>query len=223
MSKFCENCGAEMDDNQVVCPNCGNGAEVAQETTTTQTVNTNTTSTSTSSDKKDTIKKVGIIAGAVAVVVVIISIIASIIGSGYKKPIENIVKGMNKGDSDIYLKAYPDFLKMNKTVDDDYLKKMKKEDEDDDNYGDNVKYSVKFLKKTKYDKKDLEYVVDYVKEKYDEKVKITAGYKVKVEKRTKGKKDFDYGTSDYNVYKVDGKWYVLPISPEDAKEAMKNK
>ena len=27
MSKFCENCGAEIDDNQVVCPNCGNGAE----------------------------------------------------------------------------------------------------------------------------------------------------------------------------------------------------
>ena len=44
MSKFCENCGAEMDDNQVVCPNCGNGAEAKVEETVANATETTTTS-----------------------------------------------------------------------------------------------------------------------------------------------------------------------------------
>ncbi len=220
MSKFCENCGAEMDDNQVVCPNCGNGAEAEKATVVEETVEEvkETTTSKTSTAKSDNIKKIGIIAGIAVVAVAIIVFIVSLISGGYKNPIKNMVKGMNKADADIYLKAYPDFLKMDKTIDDDYLKEQKKDDEK--TYGDNVKYTVKFLKKEKIEKKDLEYVVDYVKEKYDEKVKISKGFKVKVEQRTKGKEDYDYGTTDMYVYKIDGKWYRLSVSPESAKKSL---
>ena len=66
MSKFCENCGAEINDDVTVCPNCNTavGAEkVATEAT-------NTASTTTGS-KADT-KKLAIIGGGIAAAVIII-------------------------------------------------------------------------------------------------------------------------------------------------------
>ena len=218
MSKFCENCGAEMEDNQVVCPKCQNGAEVekATETTTaTEEVKTNPTS----SNKSETIKKVGIIGGIVAAVVIIIAIIVSIISSGWKKPIKNYVAGMNKCDSDKYLSAFPDFLKM-KTTDSD-LKDSKKND--DKEYGDKVKYSAKILKKEKISKDELKDVEEYIQKKYDTKVSVKKGYKVKIEAKTKGKDDYDYGTSTRYVYKIDGKWKMLNVSPETAKKSKDSK
>ena len=89
MSKFCENCGAEMADDQVVCPNCGNGAQAEKVA---EPVVENAESNATSTNKSEMIKKVGIIAGLVAVVVIIIAILASLIGSGWKKPIKNYIK-----------------------------------------------------------------------------------------------------------------------------------
>ena len=55
MSKFCENCGAEMDDNQVVCPNCGNGAEAQTATVEEPIKETTTTSTSSVNNKDSTV------------------------------------------------------------------------------------------------------------------------------------------------------------------------
>lgn len=213
MSKFCENCGAEMEDNQTVCPKCANGAEaekVEETTATAEEVKSNPTS----SNKSETIKKVGIIGGIAAAVVIIIAIIASIIGSGWKKPIKNYVAGMNKCDSEKYLSAFPDFLKM-KTTDSD-LKDSKKNDEK--TYGDNVKYSAKILKKEKISKDDLNNVQEYINKKYDTNVKVKKGYKVKIEEKTKGKDDYAYGTSTRYVYKIDGKWKMLNVSPETAKK-----
>lgn len=215
MSKFCENCGAEMEDNQTVCPNCGNGAEA----TATETVKEEASTTKVSFKDPETVKKVGIIAGIAAIVVIIIAIIASIAGNGWKAPLKNYVKGMNKCDSDAYLSAYPDFLEM-KTSDSD-LKDQKKNDEKE--YGDNVKYSIKFLKKEKIDKDELKDVQEYIEKKYDKKVTVKKGYKVKVEAKTKGKEDYDYGTSTRYVYKIDGKWKMLNVSPETAKKSKDSK
>lgn len=218
MSKFCENCGAEMEDNQVVCPSCGNGAE-AEKATETATATEEVKTNPTSSNKSETIKKVGIIGGIVAAIVIIIAIIASIIGSGWKKPIKNYVAGMNKCDSDKYLSAFPDFLKM-KTTDSD-LKDSKKNDEKE--YGDNVKYSAKILKKEKISKDELKDVEEYIQKKYDTKVSVKKGFKVKIEAKTKGKEDYDYGTSTRYVYKIDGKWKMLNVSPETAKKSKDSK
>ncbi len=216
MSKFCENCGAEMDDNQTVCPNCGNATEAEK-------VNgasaEDVKSTPTSSNKSETIKKVGIIGGIVAVVVALVAIIVSIIGGGWKTPLKNYVDGRNKCDSDKYISAYPDFLKMNTT--DSNLKDAKKDDEKE--YGDNVKYSFKVLKKEKINKDELADVEEYINNKYNEKVKVKGGYKVKIEAKTKGKEDYDYGTTFRYVYKIDGKWKMLDVSPEAAKKGKDSK
>lgn len=217
MSKFCENCGAEMDENDVVCNNCAPKAEEpAVEPATEATATTEATS---NTAKKDT-KKLAIIGGAIAaVVLVIVFLIFSLVGGKYKAPIKNIVKGMNKSDAKVFLKAYPDFLKMDKTYDDDKLKDQKKDMEKE--YGDNVKYSCKILKKEKIEKDDLKHVEEYVKDTYDEDVKIKKGYELKVEEKYKGKDDFDYATTTKYVYKIDGKWKVLSVSPEYAKKSNK--
>lgn len=216
MSKFCENCGAEMEDNQVVCSNCGNGAEAEKVA---EPVAEEVKANPTTSNKSDLIKKVGIIGGIVAAVAIIVAIIVSIVSSGWKKPLKNYVQGMNKCDSEKYLAAYPDFLKM-KTTDSD-LKDMKKNAEKE--YGDNVKYSYKILKKEKIKKDELKDVEEYISKKYDEKVKVKKGYKVKIEAKTKGKEDYDYATSTRYVYKIDGKWKMLNVSPETAKKSKDSK
>ena len=218
MSKFCENCGAEMDDNQTVCPNCSNGSE-STATVVEEKVAETTTEEKKSVANNENIKKIGIIAVAAAAVIAVIIFIVSLVSNGYKAPIKNVVKGMNKSDAKVYLKAFPDFLEMDKSVTDSSLKDDKKDDEK--TYGDNVKYSVKFLKKEKIDKSDLENVTKYIEKKYDKKVKVSKGYKVKVEQRTKGKDDYDYRTTDVYVYKIDGKWYNLSVSPETAKKSVK--
>ena len=215
MSKFCESCGAEINDDATVCPNCGatvTGAkeqvQAQAETVVNETVKTETAST----EKKGDVKKMAIIGGSIAaVVVVIIALLASIIGGRYKSPIKKYFKGLNKCDADTYVAAYPDFLKMetkDKTLT-DRKKNLEK------TYGDNVKYKYNILKKTKIEKKDLEKVKDAIKDKYKESVKVTKGFKVKVKQTVKGKKDYDYATDSVFVYKIDGKWYILDIDPEN--------
>lgn len=217
MSKFCENCGAEMDDNETICKYCGPKAEEKVEEPVVETKGANE---STSTPAQNDTKKMAIIGGAIiAAVIVLLIIIFSIVGGRYKAPIKNLVKGTNKADADIYLKAYPEFLDMGKTIDDEYLKDKIKDNEKD--YGDNLKYSCKILGKEKIDKDDLKYVQDYIKETYDEKVEIKKGFEVKLEKKYKGKDDFDYYTSTAYVYKIDGKWKILDVSPEYAKKSAK--
>jgi RNA polymerase subunit RPABC4/transcription elongation factor Spt4 len=211
MSKFCESCGAEINDEATVCPNCGatvTGAQAQAQTVVNETVNTETAST----EKKGDVKKMAIIGGSIAaVVVVIVALLVSLIGGRYKSPIKKYVKGLNKCDAESYMAAYPSFLKME--TKDKTLTERKKNLEK--TYGDNVKYSYKVLKKTKISKDDLKKVKEAIQDKYKENVKVSKGFKVKVKQTIKGKKDYDYATDYAFVYKIDGKWYILDIDPEE--------
>lgn len=222
MSKFCENCGAEMDDNQVVCPSCGNGAEAKVEETVASATETTTTTTSTtsSSANKDNLKKYGIIGGIALAVIVILSIIISIVTSGWKKPIDNYFKGMEKANLKTYQKAYPDFYNDKMDLDEDDMDDMK--DSLEDKYGEKIKISYKITKSEKIKKDDLKKVQEYIKKVYDEDVKVSAGKEVKVKATIKGKKDDDTDTSKMYVYKIDGKWKLFNTSPETAKKYLKN-
>lgn len=221
MSKFCENCGAEINENDTVCPNCNtpvgteNVAEKA-EVKVEETVKTETASTG----KKPDTKTIAIIGGGIAAAVLaIIVIVVSIVSGFYKAPLKKYYKGLNKCDADSYAAAFPDFMKIGDSITDSKLKDQKKDEEKE--YGDNVKYSYKILKKTKIEKKDLENVQDYIKTRYKESVKVTKGFKVKVKESIKGKDDYDYATSTKYVYKIDGKWYLLTVSPETAQSYKK--
>lgn len=217
MSKFCENCGAEMNDDQVVCPNCGNGAEAKVEETVSNATETTTTS---SAANKENLKKYGIIGGIALAVIVILAIIINILTSGWKKPIDNYFKGMEKGNLKTYQKAYPDFYNDKMDLDDDDMEDMK--DGLEDEYGEKIKISYKITKSEKIKKDDLKKVQEYIEKVYDEDVKITAGKEVKVKATIKGKDDSDTDTQKMYVYKIDGKWKLFNTSPSSAKDYLKN-
>ena len=184
MSKFCENCGAEMDDNQVVCPNCGNGAEAAKVEETVSNA-TETTTKASSSANKENLKKYGIIGGIALAVIVILAIIINILSSGWKKPIDNYFKGMQKANLKTYQKAYPHFYNDKMDLDEDDMDDMK--DRLEDEYGEKIKITYKITKSEKIKKDDLKKVQEYIEKVYDEDVKITAGKEVKVKATIKGK------------------------------------
>ena len=218
MSKFCENCGAEMDDNQVVCPSCGNGAE-AEKVEETVSNATETTTTSSSAIKSNNFKNYAIIGGIAAAVVVIIAIIIGIVSNQWKKPIDNYFKGMEKANAKTYSKAYPDFYNEKYEVDDDDMEKM--HDSLEDKYGEKIKISYKIVKKENIKKDDLKKVQEYIKKVYNEDVKVSAGKEVKVKATIKGKDDSDTDTSKMYVYKIDGKWKLFDVSPSSAKDYLK--
>ena len=213
MSKFCENCGAEMNDNDVVCAHCGPQAEPVVENTVNET--------SASANSNNT-KNIAIIGGIAAAVVILLVIIFSIFGKGWKKPINNYFKGMEKGKADTYLKAFPEFMDMGDTVDDDFMEEML--DSYEDEYGEKIKISYKVTKKEKLKKGDIEDIQEYIEKKYEEDVKVSKGYEVKVKATIKGKDDEDTDTRKMYVYKIDGKWYYMSTSPETANDYLeKNK
>ncbi len=226
MSKFCENCGAEMEDNQTVCPNCGNGAEevkaeeVKVEETVETTDTTDTTTTKKSAMSSENLKKYGIIGGIALAVIVVLAIIINILSSGWKKPIDNYFKGMQKGDLKTYEKAYPDFINEKRDLDDDDMEKM--HDNLEDEYGEKIKISYKVTKNEKIKKDDLKKVQDYISKYYDEDVKVSAGKEVKIKATIKGKDDSDTNTNKMYVYKINGKWKILDVSPSTAKDYLKS-
>lgn len=223
MSKFCENCGAEMDDNEVVCKYCGPQEEKKEEVkvdASNNEVKTENTETASTANKPIDTKMIAIIGGVAAIVVIILSIFISIFTGGWKKPIDNYFKGMQKGNAKVYLKAFPEFLDMDDTVDEDYMDKML--DNLEDEYGEKIKISYKVTKKEKIKKDELSKIQDYIEKKYDEKVKVSAGYEVKVKATIKGKDDEDTDTQKMYVYKIDGKWKYFSTSPDTAKTYLKN-
>ena len=158
-------------------------------------------------------KKFAIIGAIVAAVIVVVVALIAILGGGYKKPLDNYFKGIQKTNAKTYLKAYPDFAKdkLEDTYDNDYLEKMVSGFEK--KYGDKVKISYKVLDKTKIEKDDLKDVKESLEKKYkDEKIKVTEGYEVAVKITVKGSDKKDVTYTSFNVYKINGKWSMLPGS-----------
>lgn len=211
MSKFCENCGAEMEDSEIVCKHCGPQAPAEEPVVTDTTVNKG-------ANKNDNTKNIVVIAVVAAVVIALIVLLSSVLGGGYKKPVKNFFKGMEKADAEMYMSAFPEFMDYDYDKDDmeDMLDML------EDEYGKNIKISYKIEEKEKIDKEDLEYVQEYIEEVYEEEVKVTKGYKLEVEATIKGKEDDDTDDQDMYIYKIDGDWCYFSVSPKTAKNYVKD-
>ena len=166
-----------------------------------------------------------ILGGIIAVAAIVITIIAMIAGNAWKKPIDKIVKGIQKTDTEILLSAFPDFVK-DELKDELNLETMDKMfvklgDALEDKYGDNYKISYKVVKKDKIEKDDLKKLEKAFNDNMDKNVKVSAGYKAKVKLIVKGKEDSYDSTSIMYLYKIDGKWSYLPVSPSEVEKALK--
>lgn len=208
MSKFCENCGSELKDTDKVCPNCG--AAAVEKTTKKDVKVEKNTATNAESNTPNNTKKIAIIAGIAVAAILVIILLISLLGSGYKTPLNNYFKGIEKAKSETYLKAYPEFVReeMEDTYDDEYLEKRVETFEKE--YGDKIKISYKVLDKEKLDKDDLEDIQDELEDDYDEDdVKVSTGYEVAVKITVKGSDDKESYYSSFYICKVNGKWCMV--------------
>lgn len=209
MSKFCMQCGAQIDDdNATVCPSCGASQDSAPDS---GSVNPVMAEDSTSGSKK--MFPVLIAAAAVALVILIL-IFKALFGGSYKDPIDNLCKAMETGKGKYLYKSMPEFM-----IEDEYddmkkseiIDELDKSGEDllddlEDEYGDDIKVSYKIKDKEKIDKDDLKDMEDDIEDYYDAKVKVQKGYEVTLRLKIKGDDDDDSEKMTFNVYKIDGKW-----------------
>ncbi len=260
MSKFCNSCGAQLEDDAVFCTNCGatqqnvgqpnpgnqyqqqgNQAGFTQAAgnaaqsvagAVKQTFDGVTVDSVIGAMNPNEIKNVGktknnntiIRLCAIAAVIIIVVIILCIIfgGKSYEKPIDNLCKAIEKTDGSAMADALPDYI--NDSVEDymdseydsveEYYEEMLYDilDEYEDEYGKNIKIKYDVIKKKEIKESDLEDKEDEISEYYDEDVKVSKGYELKVEMTIKGKDDDDTDTSWISVYKIDGKWVLEGMS-----------
>lgn len=218
MVKFCTSCGTQLSDGETNCSSCGalTGSQVeqvSQETAApTATYEIPEGNTGVAANKTPTTTYIGMaVVGVIAII--IIALFASLFGGGaYTKPIDRMVKGMMKEDSDKYLSAFPEFV-ADRMEDSSYqdIDDMLEDLMDDmkDEYGKNVKITYKVTDKEKLDKDDLKDWKKTIKSRYNEKVDVTKGYELEVEMKIKGKEDSDEEETDFTVLKIDGKWYLM--------------
>lgn len=209
MSKFCMQCGSQIDDNAEICSSCG----AAQSNVTTGNEAGGATAVKKSS-------KAPLIAAVAVIVVVILLIFKALFGGNYKDPIDNMFKAMETGKGKYLYKALP-----SAAFDSEEFEDMKKseiiEEFDEmaeyisesleDAVGKNPKIKVKYLDKEKIDKDDLEEMEDDYKESTDQKIKVSKGYEVEIEVTIKGKDEKESTEMTLEVYKVDGDWCVMDV------------
>ena len=202
MSKFCMQCGKEIEDDANVCVYCGSAQ------------NTTGAAGDGATKKKSFIP---LIAAVVVVLLVVIVIFNLLVSGGYKQPVDNMIKAIETGKGQYLYKTMPDFLieyryddeKKSEIIDDlddslEYVVEML-----EDEYGDDIKVSYKIKDKEKIDKDDLEDLEDDIKDTYDEKVKVSKGYELKIEMKIKGDDDKEKDTTKIKVYKIDGNWCLM--------------
>lgn len=224
MSKFCNNCGSEMEDDVVFCPNCGAQdapayqeapAAYNEEQTYGETYEEAAPEQEAPAKNNNLIKL--IIAGGAAVVVIILAIL--IFGSSPQKAINNYQAALN-GNAGKFVamapNAYWTYAKdEGKVAKADVKKEYKDQYEDmkedlEDTFGKNAKIKIKVTDKKKMSKKDLKAVGDYLEEAYEiDDKKVKAGWEMEVEITYKGKDDDMEFEDELRVVKIGGQWYVV--------------
>ncbi|MBQ5319803.1 MAG: hypothetical protein J6K17_11975 [Oscillospiraceae bacterium] len=193
---ICQNCGNEVNEGEV-CSCQQNSAPAKQLSKETLTI----------------------IAAAAAGFLFFVIILAVIFGGGYKKPVNDVIKAINKEDGELYVKAaytekmldyYDDSWGRDE---DDLAESFEDEVEDvkdnlEDDLGKKIKYSVKFREKEKLDKDDIEDIEDACRDN-GYRIKIQSAYELECDIFVKGKDDKDDNDVDITVIKVEGEGWKL--------------
>lgn len=242
MSKFCGQCGAQLNDDATFCTNCGaqlnvnqaagfqNGAAVQSNPA--QNVK-NAMGGAVDKLKNSKYKNYILLGGIGVVVLIVLIILLSLIfgGGSYETPLKNYVKVCEKGDT----KAYREMIPMNSDMEeamesiaklsgmdlDEYYEEAATDIKEDleDKYGDGLKVSYKVTDKEELDEDELEDISGLSlssllgsSSKKKKNSKITEGYKLEVEFTYKGDDKEKTKTEDVTVIKFDGKWCIADAS-----------
>jgi len=219
MSKFCNNCGSQLEDQSTFCPNCGTACAASEEAKGGNVVD-KVTDMGKDYVKKAKSNKMLIIIPIVAVLLIVGIILAISLIPSYKDPIESTMKiYYAKGTKSMIKNQLPkevwEYVKDVKGEDHEDYWKDYEEDLDDrkdaleDEYGKNYKVSFKVTDKDEIKGDDLTEIKDTLKEYYDiDKKSVKKAYKVDLEWEIKGSEDDeDDEIEDFVVVKIGGKWY----------------
>ena len=191
--KNCPKCGVQLPDDAVFCNNCGNNlsAEPQQAAPAAEPVaapvNNATLDSAVEKNKNTKIGMIAIIGGAAVVVILLLWLLISSLGGGYKSPINDLVKALNKESTnyeDFVNAAAPDFVAtacfdlvdLIRDVDADVIEDFEEDIADSledgyddwaDDYGDNWRISVDFRDEEELDEDELEEIQELYEDFYD--------------------------------------------------------
>lgn len=191
MSKYCMQCGKEIDNDLKKCSFCGAMQDMASVC--------------------DSIKKEKAFDPLVAVVtiistiliIVIVALNLTIFNNEYKNPLDNMVKAMETGDGEYLEEVYPEYL-MDDSVDPDEAASSLKA-AITLIQGEDFEVSYEVIDKVKINKKDIEDFEERIHENYDDSVSVSGGYTVEIELFFSGNKE-KTTTDKVKVYRIDGDW-----------------
>lgn len=229
MSKFCTNCGAEMEDDSLFCTNCGEKFAPAEEAVAAFVEAPVVEAAPAKKDFKAIFAELKarpdfktLVVAAAALLVVIVLAIVLLCGTSYKDAVKNYQAVMNGNAGKIAAMAPNDYWKYVKEEEDitkadvkdtfkDLYDEMK--DEMEDEFGKNAKYSIKVTEADKLSKKKLKALAENIEDHYeiDEK-KVKAGYELECEISIKGRLDDDEYEDTLYAVKIGGNWYVVSAS-----------
>ena len=198
MSKFCMQCGKEINDTDMHCQFCGASQE------------NNFGASSNIKIKHKTDILVPIVAViSVILVIVIVVVNLTVLNNGYKKPIDNLVASINKMEYDYLEDALPEFV-----IDSDKYDSEKNEKQFEDSsklskYDNDMELSYDVLDKKAIDDDKLKKLESEINETYDESVDVEQGYDVKIELKVSLEDKEDSQKMTIPVYEIDGKWCIL--------------
>ena len=211
MAKFCANCGAPMEDGDVVCGQCG--------TPVSNVVKDKKEQKATGEGGNNKKLGIAVAVGCAVVVIAVIAVIANVIGggSGYKSTLNTMVKAIKNNDSTT-------IVSISSSISEDIYKSKDYDkmidrflDNKLDSYEDRIDGEVK---KITYEIKDKSEVTDRKLEKYKDKLSddynvdtngITKMIKIdKLKLTVKGsKKSSSDSIDDLYLIKEDGKWTIF--------------
>lgn len=203
---FCKYCGTELDDNSNICAACA----AKEQESAKETAGAAKFATEVMGKKSNMI----IAAAAAAIVLIVIILAAALSTPAYEKPVEYFITGISNGSYKTMKKAMPKFV-IEELEDNSYfdMEDMIEEAHDEmiDEYGKSVKLTYKVKRKKSIDKDDLEDIEDMIDDYYDKEIKVSKGYELRVEMILKAKGESEKEKIDINVYKINGKWYLLEM------------
>lgn len=224
MSKFCNNCGSQLEDQSTFCPNCGTPCATAPQQAAdpvSDAVNKVTDFGKGYVEKAKADKKL-IIIPVVAIVAVIAIIVLLCSLPGVKTPIDTMYKitygKASKADvKAMYPKQVWEYVAETEDKDaDDYWDEYKDSKDDlvdmvEDRYGKNFKVSFKVKDKDKVKGNKLTAIKDLLNTMFGiKKSSIKEVWKVDIEGEIKGKEDDDeIERDDILIVKIGGKFYLL--------------
>ena len=208
---FCKFCGNEIPEgSQCSCAE-SQAAATAQESAA-------PSAPEAAAEKNSNKAAIVLVAGLIVILVIIVALVSSIAGGGYKKPVSDFEKALNKTDGELLAECMygddmideldkDDFDKLSKSL--EWLVELCEEE-----YGKNVKFTIKIDDKEKISKSELKDLEEIYLDSYDLDVEISKGYELEGTLKVKGKDDKDEEDIELTVVKIKGEGWK--ISPESA-------